>query len=200
MSINVFEGGWRVRSLVQILFLGSCVASGLAFDPSTNLTFETAGPDKAWTVATSECGEDDASRTIYSFDLGNGMSMSATLCFRADTRFRSIPHIRTSLVPYKTEGGDVNYVFRGHRPEPADYFEKQTQKFSLTKGPLMEARRRAKEQRSREYTENWKSEAFKALMGVVGLYIAAWAIGWMVRGFAGIPRRADHRGEHLRDA
>jgi hypothetical protein len=106
------------------------------------------------------------------------------LCFQSQV-FQSN---QQRLVPYKTEG-DTMWGNGPYSSEVASYTDARANEFRLTPADQQAAREEWNRQRSRSI----RNAALFAIGGWIVLSVLQWLIGWIVRGFLGIPRGYDHR-------
>lgn len=183
MNVNVFEGARRVRLLLQILLIGSCLAIGFFDHPYISTTFETLGPSQPWRLSDTECGADDKEKWKYDYYVGDGFTTSATLCFRADD---------DQLIPYERKE-DYTLLDEPYSDTVEKYVEGRVASFSLPADEQKDILDVIRAEWWEKYLDNWKNLIMVAVVGSILLHVMAWAIGWIARGFMGIPSGSDQR-------
>lgn len=180
--MNVFEGARRVA-----LFFGGCiVAAGVgtvALDKPWHLGYvEIAhlGANPKWT---DDCNiSQDASESVP-VKLESGHSGSLTLCFRASES----SHGRM-LVPYEEMGEDFVRMAGPYSSEVSEYKEAYARKFDPSAfADELESGYWSKRAETAKTSAQWTIGAL-----FVG-YLAVCVIGWVARGFMGIPSGRDQR-------
>lgn len=204
MAINWFEGGRRITKLI-----GGAVALGgllyVVIDNRTDyVTFETDSPDTPWAYTTAYCDYPDRSQTIE-----NGIflkrSMDVQLCFReteGSLLYKFAGYQEDQQKPNNVRvpprvGGPAKtplyYQADSYSAEATAYMLERKDNFVLT--PQMRAAA-SDQQWKKSWIARWDrfGEAFKWVAGInFGLIVITFAIGWIVRGFAGIPTGRDFK-------
>lgn len=218
MAINWFEGGRRISHLL----MGLVAVGGLAvvvFTEQPNPEFTTYGPNAPWIVANEPCPETGHVEWIWDYDWG-GKQNGMKLCFiafqdgtfpieRADPPPEEIERQKEASQRFQEENrarmerGDPPMI-----PPPLPGWFYTADKYS---GRFMEyvAGRRAAfevseelraEARARQSGALWdqRSKVFgEAFPWVAGICIFLWlfttGMGWIIRGFAGIPQGRDFK-------
>jgi hypothetical protein len=183
--MNIFEGSRRIVLLIQAAVV---LGTGLYLFNSTpfvTASFRTGGPGLPFfrTFNTADCQAPNARKTVYSVGIGEGRTIWVDLCFLA---------VRANngqmLVPYKEEGGQ--WLTEGVYSGPVSaYTESRAAAFTLPPSDLMALRS--------EWSKRYWADIWEGLLGcliALGLIEALKrALGWIVRGFLGIPSGADHK-------
>lgn len=203
MAINYFEGGRRITQLFQ----GAAIVAGLAyvaFGGSSQVTFETLGPDRGWSVTSNDCGyNQDGLEFLSAVDLGGGTKRDVMLCFRGQGNgipyeAFDMPRPADQPPPIGSGKADTVRMYRiaeEYSPEATAYQKKRAAEFRT------DPRREVwfKEARDglwlaaakRTWGRLW-NEALPWTGGFIfGLWVLSSLIGWIVRGFAGVPARSD---------
>lgn len=208
MAVNWFEGGRRITGLLQasVALVG---AFYVLFGSSGNaVVFETRSPDQNFQLTFEPCRYPDLTRNIgYKVELRRGDARDIELCFRQDINgilYRDYPAPVVVMPPPLTMRGEPprppqpppRYFLAGaaFSPEVQAYVDERVDVFrharyewesiardSLLQGKLWRIWYRLK-------------EAWPWVFGLAfGLWIFASTIGWIIRGFAGIPSGKDFR-------
>ena len=224
MGINWFEGGRRISQL----FIGLVAAGGLAivaFTAQPNPEFTTYGPDAPWIVANEPCPESGHIEYLWDYDWG-GKERGVKLCFIA-FQDGTFPIQRTDPPPEevkKQEEASRRFqeenrarVERGEPPMIApplpgwfytaeeysgsftEYVDRRRSEFEVTDELKAQARER---QSGALWDERQKilGEVFPWAAGIcIFLWLFTAAMGWIVRGFAGIPTGRDFKPANRKD-
>lgn len=217
-GVNWFEGGRRISKLLMAIVaaIGVFILYGTT---AQTPTFFTAGPGEPWRFETRACKSPDYSR--YQLDTKVG-DEDVDLCFEALPNGK-IPYAlapepadaakaRQERMNRESAEAAAKAKARGEPPplileqipkwyyngdpyeEPTmSYISERASAFRLT--PQMTQQVRESSSR-RLWAARWETinESFPWVMGTIA---AIWAltmvIGWIVRGFAGVPMGADFR-------
>ena len=187
MAINIFEGARRIA-----LFLagGAAVITLLVTlnqDAYYNATYSLAAPNAPFIKTDGDCPSEG--RTIY-FDhkTSNGKLVSVSVCLEPMT-FTNSNKEETELIPYKTDADGMTWGARSYSSEISSYETQVQKRFTMTKTD--------EEFSIKEAAKKWRSQ-FSEAMGYLAAGLAifgavVWVIGWIVRGFLGVPHGMDKR-------
>lgn len=187
MAINIFEGARRIALL---LGGGAAVITVLvAFNQDTyyHAQYSLPAPNAPFVKTNGDC--QSQGRKIY-FDhiTSSGKEVSVSLCLEPMT-FKNENGEETELIPYKTDADGMTWGARPYSTEVSTYETQVEERFTMT----------ATDEAVyiKEAAKQWRTE-FAEAMGylVAGLIVFGafvLAIGWIVRGFLGIPRGMDKR-------
>jgi hypothetical protein len=95
------------------------------------------------------------------------------------------------LIPYRIDEQGMIWGAASYSSEVSDYARMLEGRFKLPAGDEDVL----KKEISRKYRENWMSGLGYLVAGLAIFAGAVWAIGWIARGFLGIPRGMDKRPE-----
>lgn len=189
MKINIFEGSRRIALLIGgIWAIGVIGTFGDTWseDTAVKMVFAVPSPGQPATRDTpeseySECAFKDHSESRY-FVTSSGTRVRAILCFKA-REFRD----GQMLIPYKVDSTGALWGDRRYSDNVSTYTKKVADSFRLSK----------------QY-EHWadsqlwptRLQRFKVVVaflfgGLIALWIFTAVVGWIVRGFLGIPRGKD---------
>lgn len=187
MAINIFEGARRIALL---LGGGAAVITVLvAFNQNAyyHAQYSLAAPNAPFRKTDGGCQSEG--RTIY-FDhkTSSGKEVSVSLCLEPMT-FTNKNKDETELIPYKTDADGMTWGARPYSTEISTYETQVKKRFTMTATD--------EEVSIKEAAKQWRSQ-FAEAMGylVAGLAIfgaLVLAMGWIARGFLGIPRGMDKR-------
>ena len=184
MAINIFEGARRIALLsAGIATIGTVIAL-FTYEPYMPITYSIAHPTGRFERMEDSCPS-DAGKHYFTTKTSSGKKASINLCLLA----MSFGKNGDRLIPYKVDEQEIIWGAASYSGEITAYERKLEERFKI---PLGDDEQISKEI-SRRYRENM-AEGFGYL--VAGLAIfggVVWAIGWIVRGFLGIPRGMDKR-------
>lgn len=182
MQVNIFSGGRRIAAVVGTLMTA---ASGgfawLASEPYVRPTYAVAINGEAWPTDSCEYAIDGTETA--SVVTPAGRSVTVSLCFKAQLAADG-----RTLVPYKATDGQI-WMNDRYAPAVTDYMSKFASRFTLSA------------ERGQDVDEQWKQAEWdqyrNTVLAAAGAVVAAWiitaTIGWIVRGFLGVPRGQDFR-------
>lgn len=183
--MNIFEGARRIGKLIIGLWIvGWCIAAFVE-EPSIPVTYLIYKPGAQPVVSDSKsCGDEDRSKW-KDMQASDGKPLSVTLCFVAATATDGTPFIPTSVDPAT---GNIS-GYEKYSTEVSNYTEAVTQRFQLSAD--------IRDGLAKRY---WNVKAYRLgkgtgfmLMGIAFMLAFFKVVGWIVRGFLGIPRGQDKR-------
>jgi len=185
VAINVFEGARRVNKII----IGAIAIGGLVIVwnnvPYLPLNYQVSRLGNA-PVKVEECDPDAAIEYIDRKSAG-GKVISIRLCFKAQ------PAAETGemLIPYKfTEDGSSSVWMRSkYSAEVTKYTKSVASTFMLPADVAKDADSLWMKTR---FTEAIQGLGWTAVW-LFAFVVATYLIGWIVRGFAGIPNGQDRR-------
>ena len=205
MAVNWFEGGRRIRDLL----LWAVALSGgvyVIWGSTPSIYFSTAYPDDPWKVAGDDCPDPNESMYLWRYSFKPGDSRSVQLCFRVNERDQipyqkteppkdAPPPVITMISPTRAETAVEEWYFEGSTFDDSvqDYMHARKDAFRMT--PALE---HAARDGLGKLAWNAGVQRFKdAAPWAGGIALVIWVItgllGWIVRGFVGIPAGADFR-------
>lgn len=184
MSINIFEGARRIALLLAAVATIGTLAVAVFDEPYVSATYSVSYPNGPFIQSDDSCPT-EAGKHYFSTKTSTGKSISVDLCLL------TIPfgEDRTQLIPYKIDGKGMTWGAASYSNEIRSYEKQLEQKFKLP--PTDEAVIAKKI--SERYWSNFKSNLSYLAGGLVIFAAIVWSIGWIVRGFLGIPRGMDKR-------
>lgn len=184
--MNWFEGGRRVTLLAQGSILIGIVWSLFLIDPYIEFTLATKGPSEKFFLSDSECGEDDKSEWKKYDDVRGIGDFYITFCFLSVDS--------SGFIPYQVDDkGVLIATEQKYDPELQEYIDERISNFSFSSAVGSQI----KAQYDKQYWGRWFEEFRKNILaGFLVLCVVtafSYILGWIVRGFAGIPGRADRK-------
>ena len=184
MKINVFEGARRIALLIGGVAIAGTLISLATDDPYVSVKYSIAHPNGAFVRMQESCPS-DASRHYFTSKISTGESVSIDLCLLAMT------FDNARLIPYKIDKEGMTWGAASYSSEVSDYERMLEGRFKLPAGD----EDALKKEISRRYRENWISDLGYLVAGLAIFAGFVWAVGWITRGFLGIPRGMDRRPE-----
>ena len=184
MAINIFEGSRRIALLTAVLATLGTLAVLINQDPYVSINYSIAHPDGTFQRETEDCPS-DAGKDYFTTETRSGKRVSIDLCLLTMSFGDKGEH----LVPYKRDEKGMVWGAPSYSTEVSEYEKKLENRFSLSP----EDNEFASKEISRRH---WKSVEEGLLYLAIGLAIFGAfvsAVGWIVRGFLGIPRGMDRR-------
>jgi hypothetical protein len=188
--MNIFEGSRRIAMLVgaSILVVSIFNAFTIGKDIYVYYKIENIGSTPVLAESgLSEC-QDDAYReySVKKTTLPSGIMVSTTLCFPTVSGFKG----GEKLIPYKMDktsglmwGADkYNNLVRDYAKEVANEFQI----------PVAD-HKKLESISSANWWRDFKAGFMLTAAGLVVLYIFTLGVGWIVRGFMGIPHGQDSK-------
>lgn len=194
MNINAFEGARRIAMLMAGFWAIGVVAINFwERETRVEMVFAVRGPGLVWTrVAPSKtfgnCEFKDASES-HRATTNAGTPVSVTLCFKA-MNFKD-----DRLVPYRVDEKGMWWGATSYSDDVRKYTKDVAQNFHLSKADEEWAD-------SQLWPVRWRKvmEASTWLFGgLLALWIFTVVVGWIVRGFLGIPSGQDARPKKAPD-
>lgn len=204
MKINMFEGARRITYVVAILFLTGTLAAEVYFAQTVlSAGFTKESFDKPFVRSSDECNPPDVLRKVGRTTLA-GNPVDVTLCFKA----KKMPDGREVLVygdiiwdevekpkdskshtkPNKlNDPGDWVTVSRLISDDEKQYVEDASAKFMLS----ADINQELDDEHRKQFLGMLGRGAMIGICGAALIFLLSWTIGWVVRGFMGVPRGKD---------
>ena len=186
-QFNIFEGSRRVALLIKVLWVAAVLFIAYSQSPSVSITFATMHPTGPFEISDSDCEVGSDGIEYKTLSLPDGRSIFGTLCFKS-MWFEST---QKRLVPYKTGEGGTVWGNDRYSNDVMNYQRARAEGFVFT--PAM--REAAEKEWSKTRTKNIQNTFLFVVGGWIVLSIIQFGIGWIVRGFMGIPRGKDRRAQ-----
>jgi hypothetical protein len=190
MKFNIFEGSrWIVR-LFEIVWVIICILIGTVInEPYIAMYYETLYPTAPFVELPKKQKCDytkDAIRRISDYSLEGGEEISVILCFKAQIAANG-----QTVIPFKVDSNGRWWGSEKSSQAVTSYTEIRASNFKLTPAQEISAQKRA----ASEWRIQLRDTAVAAIGGVIMSEILKFVVGWIVRGFLGIPRGKDKRPE-----
>jgi hypothetical protein len=206
MGMNWFEGGRRMVSLLAGLIVVGGAIYLFAGPGEQRIILETTGPEARFQWTLKDCRYPDAEKAWSgTVEFKSGDPRAVVACFRAEKDGKIIyAYGPERLIPVHTQLGQprskpykVREIFSGdqYSDEVERYTNERASRFTLT-GHEMEAIGDAQWKIGVVRFSERATEAFPWIAGlIVGLWVIAAGLGWLIRGFASIPSGSDYQAE-----
>lgn len=187
VAINIFEGARRIALL---LGGGAAIITLLvAFNQDTyyRATYSLAIPNAPFITTDGGCPVEGR---VINFDhkTSSGKDVRVSVCLEPMT-FTNKNKEETELIPYKIDADGMTWGARPYSSEINIYETQLKKRFTMTTTD--------EDVYTKESAKKWLGQ-FAESMGYLAAGLAifgalVWAIGWIVRGFMGIPRGSDQK-------
>lgn len=184
MAINVFEGARRIAKLVSVIWIVSWIVAGFQIQPSVDVTYKIEWPDVSPVRMNENCPS-GSGKKYQRLSTQSGTSASIVFCFPTQ-----ISNSGKKLIPYKidrktqTWWGDEEYS-----SEVRTYTEWVRDEFGFSP----EDEKWVDGRKWTSFIQEIGKGALVAAFGLLIFWIFVWSVGWIVRGFMGIPRGRDSK-------
>ncbi|WP_124945562.1 hypothetical protein [Sulfurirhabdus autotrophica] len=182
--MNIFDGSRRIAYLAGGLATAGTLIFAATYDPYISVDYSIARPRGSFQRMKGACPS-EAARHYFTTTSSYGKQVSIDLCLF------TMPFGKNNdqLVPYKIDEKNMVWGAGSYSSEVSAYERELESRFVL---PAEDSKWLEKEI-SHRYWDNWK-ESLKNLG--IGLAIFAgfvWVVGWITRGFMGIPQGMDKK-------
>ena len=186
MKINIFEGARRIALLSAGVATVSTLIAIIIYKPYTPANYSIAYPNGEFIRMEESCPS-NADNHYFTSTTSTRKEVSINLCLLPMPFGES----REQLIPYKVDEMGVIWGAASYSSEVSDYEEKLEKRFKI---PVRDEDAILKEISS-SYLENMISSLGYLVAGLAIFGAIVWAVGWIVRGFLGIPRGMDKRSD-----
>lgn len=189
MAINIFEGARRIALLLGVGVAVITVLVAFNRDAYYQAHYSLAAPNAPLRKTDGGCPSEG--RSIY-FDhkTSSGKEVRVTVCLEPMT-FTNKNKEEAELIPYKTDTDGMTWGARPYSTEISTYETQVKKRFTMTATD--------EEIFIKEAARQWRTQFAEAVIylaaGLAIFGVVVWAIGWIVRGFLGIPRGMDKRSD-----
>lgn len=185
VAINVFEGARRIsKTIMLIIVVGSLIA--IWYDaPYLTLTYEIALPGEA-PVRVEECSKDSDLEVLDRYSTA-GNHISVRLCFRAYPGDKA----KEMRIPFKVDDDKSIWIGNKFSTPVVEYTQAAARDFQLPADDMKDTGFLLLKQRLSKIGQGIGMLA----LAIFSFLLATSFIGWIVRGFLGIPNGMDARPE-----
>ena len=184
MRINAFEGARRIALILAALVTIAVLIITGTNDPYISIGYRVSSPDSPFVKSDESCPT-GAGRHYFSTKTPNGRTVGIDLCLLT----MAFGKDSEQLVPYKIDQAGMVWGAASYSNEVDGYERELESRFAF---PGSDAQW-ADNEISKRYRKNWLQSLGYLAVGLTAFWILVWCIGWVVRGFAGIPSGKDSR-------
>ncbi len=186
MATNIFEGARRIALLIAGTATVGTLIGVFIQDPYMTVSYSITYPTGPFTRMEEPCPS-EAGKHYFTSKTSTGKEVSIVLCLLPS----SFGEDGKQLIPYKVDEKGMTWGASSYSSEVSAYERRLEAQFKI---PPSDEKSITKEI-SRRYLENIVSTLGYLVGGLVFFGGLVWAIGWIVRGFLGIPWGMDRRPE-----
>ena len=178
MKINIFSGARRLALVLAAL--AALLALGItAFnEPYVSLNYTVAAPNAPFVRTEEDCPDKGAQHFITA-SAPQGKSVSVALCLLPTT----FGEDNAELIPYKIDSKGMIWGAEEYSSEVFAYEKELERRFRLSPSDLAAI----ESERSAKYWQQWRETLLYLAIGLAAFWLLVAAVGWIVRGFVGIP-------------
>jgi hypothetical protein len=185
MAINVFEGARRIALLLAGIATIGTVLTVVMHEPYVSVVYTIERPDGLF-VKTMEPCPSAAGTHYFTTRTNSGKSVSVTLCLAAMTFENG-----QQLIPYRIDEAGMIWGAQSYSNEVTTYQRSLERRFRMPESDQAEMEREI----SRKRLQSAKDAGSYLAIGLLVWAACVTTIGWIFRGFLGIPRGMDRRPE-----
>jgi hypothetical protein len=182
--MNIFEGSRRLTYLAGGLAAVGTLIYSATYGPYISIDYSISHPQAAFQRMNGSCPI-EAGRALFTTTSQSGSSVSIHLCLLT----MEFGEDKKQLVPYKIDEKNMTWGATSYSGEVSAYEKQLEKRFVLPP----EDNNWIEKEKSRRYWENWKESLRNLGIGLAIFAGTVWSIGWIVRGFLGIPRGMDRK-------
>lgn len=184
MNFNIFSGARRIALVVGFIIAFITLITLTNYSPYISVKYKITHPSGPFLRDDGPCPLECVNHH-FTTKTSKGKSVSIDLCLTP------MPFGRNGqlLIPFKVDGEGKIWGADAFSSEISSYQLELERRFKLSKIDDQNISAEI----SNKYRENWFSGIGYLLVGMVTYLAIVWVIGWIVRGFLGIPRGYDHR-------
>lgn len=182
--MNIFEGSRRIAYLAGGLAAAGTLIYAVTYEPYVSIDYSISHPHAAFQRMSASCPS-EAGRAFFSTKSESGESVSIDLCLLT----MEFGEDKQQLVPYKVDDKNMVWGAASYSSEVSAYEKELEARFVLSP----EDNGWLEDEKSRRYWDNWKESLRNLGIGLAIFAGLVWAVGWIMRGFMGIPRGMDKK-------
>jgi hypothetical protein len=190
--MNIFEGSRRIATATAVIWVAGFAIAAFNVEGTAYARYKVITVNgSAHLQSKSTCADEDAFEwTTPDFKTPNGTNVDISLCFEAKDWFTNKDGAKLRLVPYKSDPvtqkiwGDDKYS-----TNVSNYTKEYARQFVVPAADYAKL-----DQLGRAaWWSSIKEGALWMIGGLVFLYLLTVTLGWVVRGFMGIPKGQDSK-------
>lgn len=184
MRINIFSGARRFALVLAALATILTIGLSAFNEPYVSLTYTVAAPNAAFVHTSATCPSNGATHYITD-SAPDGASIPVTLCLLP----MKFGKEGKELIPYKVDDEGMVWGAEKYSSEVFAYEQDLERRFTLAPEDMDVLRT----EQSRRYWAQWRESLMYLAIALGVFWALVAAVGWIVRGFAGIPVGRDSR-------
>lgn len=185
MHVNIFEGARRISLLLAALATILTIIEVVTARPQVSVAYIVTRPDGPFVKAAEPCPDKSAHHYFTASTYG-GRELPVTLCL-ATMRFPD----GQDLIPYMIDDKGMFWGAREFSSQVLAYERELQARFRFS----VEDEKEYDRQETRARWKNARSAAKYLFIGLLIWVAVVKIVGWIVRGFLGIPNGMDRRPE-----
>lgn len=182
--MNFFEGSRRLAYLAAGLATAATLIFAATYDPYISIDYSISNPRAPFQRMKESCPA-HAGQHYFTTTAASGQRVSIDMCLLT----MPFGEKNEQLVPYKIDEKNMVWGAASYSSEVSDYERELAARFVL----LAEDNEWVEKEISRRYWDNWKESLRNLGIGLAIFAIFVWSIGWITRGFMGIPQGMDRK-------
>lgn len=182
--MNIFEGSRRIAlGIGGLAVIGTMIGLGVN-DSYAPISYSISHPNSSFKRMTESCPSEAASH-FFTTKTPSGKDVDIALCLLA----MSFGSDERRLIPYKVDEKNMVWGEARFSSEVRDYEKTLEKRFAI---PTQDVEAVEKEIAS-SFWRQWREGSGYLAIGLLVYACLVWGIGWIVRGFMGIPMGMDKK-------
>jgi hypothetical protein len=182
--MNIFEGARRISFLITGLIAIGFAIAGFDISPTVNITYDITIASEPVSNMSNQCVDADGAYDTSLRTTKKGTDYLLRLCF-----LPAVFDDGEKLVPYKIDADNLIWGARSYSAEVVEYTKKTIKDFSISEADEASI----DNQWLPLYLDELLKGFFAFFLTVACFWVFVIAVGWIVRGFMGIPRGRDKK-------
>ena len=188
MKINIFSGARRLGAVFAALAALTALGFTAFSEPYISLNYTVSAPGAPFVHAKEDCPDKAAIHYITALT-PEGKSVSVSLCLLP----MAFGKDGTELIPYRVDSEGMIWGAEEYSSEVFAYEKELESRFRLSPADV----ELAKSARSKKYWQQWRDTLLYLAVGLAAYWLVITAVGWIVRGFLGVPFGKDSRASEV---
>ena len=184
--MNVFEGSRRIAYLAGIIAVIITLFSAITHEPYVTITYGVISPKPLIIKMSRECPS-DAGQVFFQSKSQSKRLVSVELCLL--TQEFGDGENKAQLIAYKVDGNGMVWGNTEYSDDVSIYKKRLEAQFVIPE----QDNRWIEDKASDLYWGKWKESILGLVLGLAIYSAFVWAVGWIVRGFMGIPYGMDKK-------
>jgi len=181
--MNIFEGSRRIAYFIGFMAIIGTLIYAFNFEPYVQIKYSISAPKAKLEKNDLECPSSGDQSYFYR-TTESGVPYTVNLCL-LPIEFGQEKQL---LIPYKIENDSI-WGAAHYSSEVNAYRKNIENSFVLPLDDRVWIEKRS----SNLYWKNWGTSIFSLILGLIAFFGFTWVLGWILRGFLGIPRGMDKK-------